>query len=92
VLKQWQDLYDKLQEDISHAQKIAGVTPPGREFASADFINTGAQSSGRTLLDQHQKMSEYVTNYILALQKASGKLKQGEQLATDAVNSRKPGF
>jgi conjugal transfer/entry exclusion protein len=92
VLKQWQDLYDELQTDISHALKIEGVTAPGQEFASADFINTGAKVSGHTLLEQHQKMSDYVANYILALQKASGKVEQGEQLATDAVKSRKPRF
>lgn len=92
VLKQWQDLQNALQTDIKNAEKIANVTPPGHEFASGDFVNTGAKISGNTLLEQHQKMSEYVQNYIDALTKASGKVKQGEQEATDAAKSQGKGF
>jgi hypothetical protein len=92
VLKQWQDLYEELQKDISHARKVAHVTAPGQEFASRLFVESGAQASGDTLLDQHERMKSYVLNYIHALQEASGKLQRGEQLATDAVNSQKPGF
>lgn len=90
VLKQWQDLYDELQKDISHARKIARVEPPGSEFASRHFVDSGAKRSGDTLLDQHKWMKNYVLNYIHALEDASGKIRQGEQLATDAVNSQKP--
>lgn len=92
VLKQWQDLHTNLLADINNAQKIAQVTPPGGEFASEDFINQGARRSGNSLLEQHHKMAQYVQNYIEALQKASGKITQGEQHATDAVNTQNKGF
>jgi hypothetical protein len=92
VLKQWQDLQNELLTDIKNAEKVAHVRPPGQEFASSDFVETGAKRSGNSLLEQHQKMSQYVQNYIDALTKASGKNKQGEQHATDAVTSQNKGF
>lgn len=92
VLKQWQDLYDELLNDIINAQTIAGVTAPGQEFASRLFVDSGAEKSGYSLLEQHEWMRDYVLNYIHALQAASGKVQQGEQLATEAVGSQRPGF
>ncbi|MFF1615766.1 hypothetical protein ACFVYA_49250 [Amycolatopsis sp. NPDC058278] len=92
VLKQWQDLYEELQTDINNARKVALVRPPGAEFASRLFVDSGAEESGHSLLEQHERMRDYVLNYIHALQAASGKVQQGEQLATEAVSSQKPGF
>lgn len=92
VLKQWQDLQRDLLDDIKNAGKIAHVRAPGQEFASSDFVEIGAKRSGYSLLDQHQMMSDYVQNYIDALMNASGKIKQGEQQATDAVNSQNKEF
>jgi hypothetical protein len=92
VINQWKDLRRELTNDIKNAQAIAWVKPPGQEFASGDFVNTGAKLSGNTLLEQHQKMAQYVDNYIKALEEASGKIKSGEQQATDAVKSQGKGF
>jgi hypothetical protein len=85
VLSKWKALLDNLQNDISQAQRIANVQPPGAEFASDHFVQQGATRSGDTLLQQHQRMREYVQNYIDALEKASGQMAQSEDNAQQAV-------
>lgn len=82
VINQWKDLLADLNTDLNNARLVAGVQPPGQEFASGRFIDDGAGSgagpSGQTLLDQHQRMIQHVENYIDALNKASGKIQQNE--------------
>ena len=85
VINQWKTLLEDLKTDVTNATTIAQVKPPGQEFASSDFVNTGAKLSGNTLLEQHQRMVQYVTNYIDALEKASGKIAQAEDQAASAA-------
>ncbi|TNC27465.1 hypothetical protein FG385_09090 [Amycolatopsis alkalitolerans] len=81
VINKWQTLLDDVNEDIREAKTIAQVQAPGKEFASGDFIQKGAGPSGDTLLQQHERMQEYITNYINALEKASGKIAQSDDEA-----------
>ncbi|MTD58700.1 hypothetical protein [Amycolatopsis pithecellobii] len=76
VINKWHQLLTDVEADITQAQTIANVRPPGAEFASGDFIKQGAGPSGDTLLQQHQRMREYIHNYINALEQASGKIAQ----------------
>ncbi|MEC3974675.1 hypothetical protein [Amycolatopsis sp. H20-H5] len=85
VINQWKKLQSDLLNDVTNAQTVASVKPPGTEFASGDFIDKGAKISGDTLLEQHKRMYTYVSNYIEALEKASGKIKQGEADAAHAT-------
>jgi hypothetical protein len=85
VITKWQTLHDNLQHDIEQAKRIAHVVAPGQEFASGDFIQKGASPSGGTLLQQHERMRDYVQQYIEALTKASGKIAQSEHDAQQAA-------
>jgi hypothetical protein len=84
VITQWQNLLDDLHQDVIEAGYVAGVSAPGKEFASSDFINA-ATPSGRTLLTQTNRMIQYVENYITALKTASGKTQQAEDDAQQAI-------
>ena len=87
VIKQWQDLYDELQEDERHAQSVADVKPPGLEFASSDFTDV-AGPSGKMLLDQVQRMRQYVRDYIQALTDARDATQAtDENASTQASNA-----
>jgi len=92
VINKWQTLLDQVKDDISHAQKIAGVQAPGHEFASGDFVQQGAGPSGQTLLQQHQRMRNYIQNYILALQQASGQIQQSEDDAQQVAAQQGQGI
>ena len=92
VISQWKQLKVDLATDLRNAQQIANVQPPGKEFASGDFVSQGADPSGQTLLEQHQRMSDYVDNYIAALEKASGNITNAEDDAQQAVNKQNKGF
>lgn len=92
VINQWQKLLDGLEDDLNNARQIAEVQPPGKEFASSDFIQKGAGPSGDTLLQQHQRMKTYVQNYIDALQKASGKIAQSDDDARKAAAQQGQGI
>ena len=85
VIKQWEELLNNVQKDLAHARIIANVKPPAQEFASNDFIDKGANPSGQTLLDQHQRMVDYISNFITALQAAKNKITVAEQEARDAA-------
>jgi hypothetical protein len=85
VISKWKTLRDDIENDIQQAQRIAKVQAPGQEFASSDFVQQGASPSGGTLLQQHQRMREYVQNYIDALEKASGNIAQSEDDAQQAA-------
>ncbi|WP_027933229.1 hypothetical protein [Amycolatopsis thermoflava] len=78
VISKWKELRDDLQTDLANAQAVARVAPPGKEFASGDFVNKAAKASGETLLLQHQRMVDYVHNYIAALEKAAGIVEEQE--------------
>ena len=84
VVTQWEDLLHDLRSDLALAHRVAGVTAPGKEFASGHFIQA-AGPSGQTLLTQHQRMVTYVQNYIDALNKASGQTQQAEDNAQQAI-------
>lgn len=85
VINKWQALLDDVKADISQAEAIASVRPPGAEFASGDFIKQGAGPSGDTLLQQHRRMQTYIENYISALEQASGKIAQSDDDARQAA-------
>ena len=89
VISKWKELLTACQDDLQDAQKVAGVTPPGKEFASGDFINKAAKASGETLVLQHQRMVDYITNYIEALQKAAGIVEEKEQDTHQAMGGYK---
>lgn len=92
VIQKWQTLLDGVEDDVRHATRIAQVTAPGAEFASSHFIQQGAGPSGDTLLQQHQRMREYISNYIAALQKASGKIAQSDDDARQAAAKQGQGI
>jgi hypothetical protein len=77
VIGKWKQLLADLKTDESKARQVAYVRAPGKEFASGDFVGV-ANPSGKTLLEQNQRMIEYVQNYIGALEKASGHIQQSE--------------
>ncbi|MFF4594841.1 hypothetical protein [Amycolatopsis sp. NPDC001319] len=85
VIKKWGDLLVEMQQDLRRAERIASVKAPAAEFASNDFVSKGANPSGSTLLEQHQRMVDYVTNYITALNAAKNKITVAEQEARDAA-------
>ncbi|WP_432849000.1 hypothetical protein ACQPXB_49390 [Amycolatopsis sp. CA-161197] len=85
VIKQWNDLLTNVDEDLRHAQAIADVTRPADEFASNDFVDKGANPSGQTLVTQHQRMHDYVVNFITALNAAKNKITFHEQQQRDAL-------
>ncbi|QRP51313.1 hypothetical protein I6J71_44930 [Amycolatopsis sp. FDAARGOS 1241] len=87
VIKQWQDLADNLNTDLDNARTIAYVKPPADEFASSDFVKGGANPSGQTLLEQHQRMHDYVNNFVTALKAAKNKITVTEQQARDNLKS-----
>jgi hypothetical protein len=86
VIKQWEDLLTNMGKDLRDAQNIAYVTPPADEFASHDFINKGADPSGKTLLEQHQRMHDYVSNFIEALRAAKNKITLDQQRQRDKLD------
>jgi hypothetical protein len=86
VIAKWQNLLSDLQQDHIDAQFIAGVQAPAPDPASSQFTDNGALPSGRTLLEQTDRMIQYVQNYIEALQKASGKIQQADADAQQGVN------
>jgi hypothetical protein len=86
VINQWKQLRDDLEEDLVHAQTIAGVKPPGVDPASGQFVQGGSNPSGSTLLEQTNQMIQYCNNYIAALEKAAGQIEQAEEDARQAVN------
>lgn len=79
VINQWQDLLSDLVDD---QQSISMMTwaakPPGKEFASGDYIDKGLNPSTQTLAQQNQRMITYVQDYIKALEQASGRIQQTE--------------
>ena len=85
IINKWQNLLVDLKSDHMDAQGVAMVGAPGKEFASADFVKNGSTPSGKTLLEQHERMIKYVENYIAALQKASGHIQQTEADAQQAA-------
>ncbi|WIX80779.1 hypothetical protein QRX50_08445 [Amycolatopsis carbonis] len=87
VINQWHDLLVHMKTDLDHARAIAQVKAPADEFASGDFINGGANPSGQTLLDQHQRMHDYVNNFITALKAAKNKITVAEQEARDNIKT-----
>ncbi|MEU4674238.1 hypothetical protein AB0F91_41315 [Amycolatopsis sp. NPDC023774] len=86
VIRQWEDLLQEMNADLLRAKRIAEVKAPADEFASADFVSTGANPSGATLKTQHKAMVDYVTNYITALKAAKNKITVKEQETRDAMN------
>jgi hypothetical protein len=86
VIKQWEDLLANLAKDLTDANNIAEVKPPADEFASHDFIDKGANPSGNTLVEQHQRMHDYVFNFITALKAAKNKISYNEQQQRDKMN------
>jgi len=89
VISKWKKLLDDLQDDVKEATKVAQVKPPGQEFASGDFVNKAAKLSGETLQLQHQRMVDYVTNYIEALEKAAGIVEEHEDDQQQTVGKYK---
>ncbi|SEP54146.1 hypothetical protein [Amycolatopsis saalfeldensis] len=85
VIKQWEDMLHDCQDDLTKARLIANVTPPGDEPASHNFVETGANPSGQSLLDQNQAMVDYVNNFLTALRAAKNKITVAEQEAADAA-------
>ncbi|WP_233573738.1 hypothetical protein [Amycolatopsis panacis] len=79
VIKQWQDLLADLAADRQHAEAVANVQAPADEVASHTFINNGANPSGQSLLDEHNKMVKYTRNFITALTAAKNKITVAEQ-------------
>ncbi|GAB3509183.1 hypothetical protein [Amycolatopsis cihanbeyliensis] len=92
VIAKWRQLLEDLRSDEREAWRVAHVQPPGREFASGDFVDQGANPSGKTLLEQHQRMIEYVESYIEALEKASGKIQESEDEAQQAIAKQGQGI
>ncbi|NIH86333.1 hypothetical protein [Amycolatopsis granulosa] len=89
VISKWKALLTDLQTDLSNANTVAEVRPPGKEFASADFVTKGAQGSGTTLQLQHQRMVDYVKRYIDALEKAAGIVEDTEHDTRRAMGGYK---
>ncbi|MDQ0378267.1 hypothetical protein [Amycolatopsis thermophila] len=89
VISKWKELLTDLQTDLSNANTIAEVKPPGQEFASGDFVHRAAKVSGETLQLQHQRMVDYVKNYINALEKAAGIVEENEADQHKAVGGYK---
>ncbi|WP_020669134.1 hypothetical protein [Amycolatopsis nigrescens] len=91
VITKWRDLLDELTKDRYQAEMVAKVRAPGEEFASGDFVKV-ANPSGQTLLEQNERMIQYVQNYISALESAQKGLQQGEDDAVQAVQKQGQGF
>ncbi|NIH77713.1 hypothetical protein [Amycolatopsis viridis] len=89
VISKWKALLTDLQTDLSNANTVAEVRPPGKEFASEDFVTKGAQGSGTTLQLQHQRMVDYVQRYIEALEKAAGIVEDAEHDTRRALGGYK---
>ncbi|MFI5607684.1 hypothetical protein [Amycolatopsis sp. NPDC051903] len=87
VIKQWEDLLTNMRSDLADARAIAEVQKPADEFASSDFVKGGADPSGQTLLQQHQRMYDYVNNFITALRAAKNKITVDQQNARDNLKS-----
>jgi hypothetical protein len=85
VIKQWEGVLADARTDLAQARIIANVKAPADEFASNDYINKGANPSGQSLLEQHQRMVDYTTNFITALKAAKNKITVAEQEAADAA-------
>ncbi|MBN6035657.1 hypothetical protein [Amycolatopsis sp. 195334CR] len=77
VIKKWKDLLDDLDNDYTDAELMAAVKAPGKEFASGDFAKL-AGPSVKAFMDQNQKMRDYVTNYIDALEAAKNSMTNKE--------------
>jgi hypothetical protein len=65
---------------------IASANPPAVDPASGHFVSQGSDPSGQTLLEQHQRMLNYVANYIQALQQASGQIQQVDDETQQSIN------
>ncbi|MDT8911013.1 hypothetical protein [Amycolatopsis sp. PS_44_ISF1] len=91
VIKQWENLLVEARKDLEHARTVANVKAPANEFASDDFIAKGANPSGQSLLEQHQRMVDYTTNFITALKAAKNKIAVAEQEAADAADIKNTG-
>jgi hypothetical protein len=85
VIKQWEDLLTDVRADLAQARIIANVKAPGDEPASNAFIENGANPSGQSLLDEHQQMVDYTSNFLTALRAAKNKISVAEQEAADAA-------
>ncbi|GLY67489.1 hypothetical protein [Amycolatopsis taiwanensis] len=86
VITKWQNLLQDLEQDRLDAHQIALIQAPAPDPASNQFTDNGALPSGRTLLEQTDRMIQYVQNYIEALQKASGQIQQADADAQQAVS------
>lgn len=91
VINKWQKLLSDLLLDRNNAVMIATVQPPASDVASSRFVSNGANPSGQTLLQQHDRMVQYVENYIEALRKAGGQIQQAEDDAQQTVNQSAQG-
>jgi hypothetical protein len=86
VINQWKTLLDNLEQDVMDAGRVASVRAPAVDPASGHFVDNGADPSGQTLLEQHQRMVVYVQNYIQALQQASGQIQQADEETQQSIN------
>ncbi|EHR63949.1 hypothetical protein [Saccharomonospora cyanea] len=86
VIRQWEDLHGKLNDDYRRAQDMALVRPPGAEPASEDFTAC-ANPSGRAFLQATQKMMDYVQKYIEALRNARDGITTREEQSQEDINS-----
>jgi len=86
VIKQWEDLRDQLEDDLNQAKVVADVDGPGREFASSDF-ESAARPTGRLLVEQTKRMSDYVNNYIRALKDAKNRTQAQDEQAEEDVET-----
>lgn len=85
VIRQWEDLHDKLLTDRHAANYMAGVRPPGAEPASEDFT-AGANPSGKAFVHALEKMINYVEDYIQALRNARDGITTREEQSQEDVN------
>lgn len=86
VIRQWEDLREKLRNDYRHAEDMALVRPPGAEPASEDFTSS-ANPSGQAFLQATQKMIAYVQEYINALRNARDGITTREEQSQEDINN-----
>lgn len=88
VIKQWDDLLTDLSKDRQLAIAVASVKPPADEVASHTFVNQGANPSGQSLMDEHEKMVAYTKNFIDALTAAKKKITVAELHNADEMKKQ----
>lgn len=91
LVDEWSDLAQEYTDDLEHAEFIAKVRPPGREYASGDNA-TITQQSGTALMKALNQRIAYCKNMAAKYIAALGKYATADEHAKTVINQQPKGI